>query len=182
MASEAAVRAGPVPWVIIRPPAVYGPRDREMFRIFKAAKLGIAPVFGDGRQELSLVYGPDLAAAIVRAVFAPGIEGDVYYPAHPEVLTAHEVAAVIGRASGRKVRPIGIPEPVARAALQVTGAIARLVNRATLLTPDKGNELFQAAWTCDPSHFTERTGWQAGHDLAAGAAQTWEWYRNADWL
>lgn len=182
LASEVVVRAGPVPWVIIRPPAVYGPRDREMFRIFKAAKLGIAPVFGDGSQELSLVYGPDLAAAIVLATFAPGIEGDVYYPAHPEILTARRVAAVIGQASGRKLRTVGIPEPVARAALQVTGAIARLANRASLLTPDKGNELFQTAWTCDPSRFSDRTGWQADHGLAAGAARTWEWYRNAAWL
>lgn len=182
LASEEAVRAGQIPWVIIRPPAVYGPRDREMFRIFKAAKLGIVPVFGDGSQELSLVYGPDLAAAIVQATFAPGIESGVYYPAHPEILTARAVGTVIGQASGRRVRSIGIPKAVAQAGLQITGAIARLTNRATLLTPDKGHELFQAAWTCDPSSFSQRTGWQAGHDLAAGATLTWEWYRNADWL
>lgn len=182
LASEMIVRAGPNPWVIIRPPAVYGPRDREMLRIFKATRLGIAPVFGDGRQELSLVYGPDLAEAIVQATLSPGMEGGVFCPAHPEILTAREVGTVIGRAGGRTVRSFGIPEPVARAALQVTGAVARLANRATLLNPDKGNELFQAAWTCDPARFTELTGWRARHDLAAGAALTWEWYRNAAWL
>src|SRR6185503_14113760 len=67
LAGEAAVMAGRLPWVIIRPPAVYGPFDAEMFRLFRAAKLGVVPLFGDGSQELSLVYGPDLAAALVAA-------------------------------------------------------------------------------------------------------------------
>lgn len=182
LASEHAVRAGQLPWVILRPPAVYGPRDREMFRIFRAARLGIAPVFGDGSQELSLVYGPDLAEAIVAATMAEGIEGAVCYPAHAEVLTARQVAMTIGNASGRKVRILGIPQPLARGALQLTGAFARLARRATLLTPDKGNELFQRAWTCDPTGLSQATGWQARHDLAQGALATYHWYLHAGWL
>lgn len=182
LASEAVVRAGPLPWVIVRPPAVYGPRDREMFRIFRAASLGVAPVFGSGGQELSLIYGPDLADALVHTVAAPGIEGRVFYPAHPEILTSREVALAIGAAGGHRVRTVGIPVGLARAALQVTGAVARLADRATLLTPDKGNELFQPAWTCDPARLVQATGWQARHDLASGAARTFEWYRREGWL
>ncbi|MEK6688787.1 MAG: NAD(P)-dependent oxidoreductase [Gemmatimonadota bacterium] len=182
LASEHAVRAGPLPWVILRPPAVYGPRDREMFRIFRAATFGVAPVFGTGSQELSLVYGPDLAEAIVAATMAEGMEGTVCYPAHAEVLTARQVAMTIGEASGRQVRILGIPQPLARGALQLTGAFARLTNRATLLTPDKGNELFQRAWTCDPAGLNQATGWQARHDLAQGALETYHWYLGAGWL
>jgi hypothetical protein len=51
-----------------------------------------------------------------------------------------------------------------------------------LLTPDKANEFFAAAWTADPEPRTAATGWRASHDLAAGAAATAAWYRAAGWL
>ena len=83
LAGEAVVRGGAVPWTILRPPAVYGPGDREMWRIFRAATLGIAPVFGDGSQRLSLIYGPDLAAALAAAGSAEDGRGRVFFPCHP---------------------------------------------------------------------------------------------------
>jgi dihydroflavonol-4-reductase len=180
--AEAAVRASTLPWTLIRPPAVYGPRDTEMFRLFRAARIGVAPVFGRGDQELSLVYGPDLARALVDTALAPATAGGVYYPAHPERLTQAEVARTIGRAMGRTVRVARIPGPIARAVLHLTGAAARLLGRATILNPDKANEFLQPAWTCDPAPLEQASGWRAQHDLAAGAAAAAEWYRRHGWL
>jgi nucleoside-diphosphate-sugar epimerase len=182
LAAEAIVRSGPLPWAIIRPPAVYGPRDREMFRVFRAARLGVAPVFGAGDQELSLVFGPDLAGAIVAVGHAAGAVGGTFYAAHPEVTTSERLVRRVAAGFGREVRVLRIPLVVGRAMLAVTGAAARLANRATILTADKGNELFQPAWTCDPAPLTEVTGWQAGHGLDAGIAASIAWYREAGWL
>ncbi|NOT07000.1 MAG: NAD(P)-dependent oxidoreductase, partial [Gemmatimonadales bacterium] len=67
LAGERAVAEGPLPWTILRPPAVYGPGDLELLRVFKATAFGAVPVFGGGGQELSMVYGPDLAEAIAAA-------------------------------------------------------------------------------------------------------------------
>ena len=67
LAGEAAVTAGALPWVIVRPPTVYGPRDREVLKVFRMARWGVAPIFGDGSQELSAVHGADLAAALPQA-------------------------------------------------------------------------------------------------------------------
>lgn len=183
LAAEELVRGGPLPWAIVRPPTVYGPRDREMLRVFQAvARTGLAPVFGEGTQELSLVFGPDLAEAIVTAGRAPGALGGTWYPAHPERHTSAGVVRSIGRAGGRHVHIIRVPEPLGRGILAMTGAAARLAGRATLLNPDKGNEFFQPAWTCDPAPFTAATGWSAAQDLERGAAATWSWYREARWL
>ncbi len=182
LAGEQVVRQGSLPWTIIRPPAVYGPRDREMFRLFRAATLGVAPLPGDGSQELSLVYGPDLAEAIARAGIADAAVGRTYFAAHPETLTAADVARTIAAASGKRVRLLRIPAPVARGVLQITGAVARLADRATVLNPDKANEFLQPAWTCRPDAIERDLGWRAAHDLEAGARATVEWYRAHGWL
>lgn len=181
-AAEAVVRGGSIPWVIVRPPAVYGPADVELLKVFKIARLGTVPIFGDGSQSLSLVYGPDLATGIA-AVGQPGAPtGRIYYPAHPEVVSSADLVRAIGAALGRPPRLIPLPRLVARGILAVTETGARLAGQATLLNRDKLHEFFAPAWTCDPGPLTADTGWQAEHDLAAGIPATLAWYREQGWL
>jgi nucleoside-diphosphate-sugar epimerase len=182
LAGEHAVRAGQLPWTIIRPPAVYGPFDVEMFRLFKAAKLGVVPIFGDGQQELSLVYGPDLAMALVAAATSPNTPGRVFYACHPEILTSASLTEEAGRAVGSHPRLIRLPRWSAVAALSFIGTVARMRGRATLLTPDKAHDFFAPAWTADPAPLEAASGWRAEHDFASGAAATADWYRSAGWL
>jgi nucleoside-diphosphate-sugar epimerase len=182
LAGEAVVRAGPLPWTILRPPAVYGPGDREILKVFKIARLGVAPVFGGGTQELSLVYGPDLGEALAAAGHASATIGKVYYPCHPEILTSGEMIQTIGRAMDRNVTILPLPSILARSILAITAAGARITGKATLLTPDKANEFFAAAWTADPGPLTRDSGWRATHDLLTGSAHTLEWYRAQQWI
>ncbi|MDH3458348.1 MAG: sugar nucleotide-binding protein, partial [Gemmatimonadota bacterium] len=182
LAAEDAVRTTALDWTIVRPPIVYGPRDREVLKLFKVARLGVAPVFGSGEQELSAVYGPDLAEALVAVAGTPQAVGQTYYACHPARFTSAELIGHIGRALGKRVRPLRLPAGLARPLLGVTATIARLSGRATVLNPDKANEFFQPAWTADPAALTRDTGWHAAHDLAAGMSDTAAWYRNAGWL
>jgi nucleoside-diphosphate-sugar epimerase len=169
---------------------VYGPRDREVLRVFRLAAWGVAPLLGSGRQELSAVFGPDLAAALLAVALNPGTTGQVYVACHDERFTSAQFLHAVGEAltgtpgrTGRKrVRLIPIPEPLGRRLLRVTGSLASLTGRPTLLTADKANELFAAAWTGDPAPLTRDTGWRARHDLVSGLALTAEWYRAAGWL
>ena len=182
LAAEELVRAGRVPWTILRPPMVYGPRDREVLKVFRLARLGIAPVFGEGTQELSAVHGADLAQAIISAALAERAVGRLYYACHPETFTSAAFVRSVGAALGRSVRVLRLPRPLGSAALSVTGAAARLAGRPTILTPDKANEFFQAAWTGDPRPLAEETGWAPEFNLEGGLAHTYEWYRSAGWL
>ena len=183
LAAEEVVRASPLAWTIVRPPAVYGPRDRENFlTVFKALRLGVAPVFGDGSMQLSAVYAPDLAEALRAAGTTEATVGGVYYANHPEIVTSAELVRTISRTTGRTVRIIGLPEPLARGILTLTGGVARLLGRTTILNADKANEFYQEAWTADPASLSRDAGWRARHDVAAGFAATWRWYRDAGWL
>lgn len=181
-AAEAVVRGGATPWVIVRPPAVYGPADVELLKVFKIARLGTVPIFGDGSQSLSLVYGPDLATGIAAVGRPDAPTGRIYYPAHPEVVSSADLVRAIGAAMGRTTRLIPLPRLVAKGILAVTEAGARLTGQATLLNRDKLHEFFAPAWTCDPTPLTTDTGWVARHDLAAGIPATLAWYREQGWL
>lgn len=182
LAGEAAVQASPLDWTIIRPPAVYGPGDREMFRIFRAATFGIAPVFGRGAQQLSLVYGPDLADAIVTAGTSPATSRATFYACHPEVISSRRLVELAGAAVGRRVGVVGIPEPLGRAVLWITDRAARIAGKATVLSYDKAAEFFAPAWLANPAPFADLTGWRARHDFATGARLTVDWYRRQRWL
>lgn len=182
LAAEAVVRASSLEWTILRPPMVYGPRDTEVLKVFRIARTGIAPVFGDGTQELSAVHAADLAEALVAAGTAPATVGGTYYAAHPEVFTSAAFVRAVARAIGRRARVIPLPLGLARAALSVTELAARAAGRATILTADKAHEFFQAAWTGDPGPLARDAGWVAERNLERGLAETAAWYREHGWL
>jgi nucleoside-diphosphate-sugar epimerase len=182
LAAEQVVRTSALPWTIIRPPTVYGPRDREVLKVFRLVRLGVAPVFGDGTQQLSVVHAGDLAEALIAAARAGATAGRVYYACHPEVVTSAQLVRGIGEAMGRRPAVIPVPAAVGRALLGITEAVARIARQATILTTDKANEFFQDAWTGDPAPLTVDTGWAAAHDLRTGLAETYRWYRSAGWL
>ena len=181
LAAEVLVRAMAFPWTIVRPPTVYGERDREVLKLFKLARLGLAPVFGDGSQELSVIYAGDLAAALVAAT-ASAAANRVYYAAHPAVTTSRELVRAIGRSVGREPRVVPLPAPLVRGLLWAIGSVAHLAGRATLLSSDKAAEFLAPAWTCRPDALMRDTGWRAEVDLATGLRRTAEWYRTEGWL
>lgn len=182
LAGEAVVRAGPLPWVILRPPMVYGPGDTEVLKLFKLARRGLAPVFGRGEQELSAVFGPDLADALVAAGTSPNAPGKTYLPCHPEVFTSRALALQIGKAVGRDVLVFGVPEPIGRGLLAVIGGAAKLTGTASILSSEKADEFFETAWTGDPTALMRETGWRPTTDLARGLPETMAWYRAEGWV
>jgi dihydroflavonol-4-reductase len=182
LAAERVVRFASLPWTIVRPPIVYGPRDREVLKVFRLARLGVAPVLGRGDQELSAVHAADLAEALIAAGSATSTVNGTYTACHPEVFTSREFGRAVGSAMGRTVLSIPIPRRAGEAVLAITETVARLTGRVTILTSDKANEFFQPAWTGDPSPLTRDTGWRARYDLRTGLAETYAWYRQAGWL
>lgn len=179
LAAEDVVRASALPWTILRPPAVYGPRDTANFlAIFRAiARFGVAPVFGNGAQELSLIHVSDLANACIVGANCPESLRKVWYVNHPSPVTTRELIRAIASQVGRSVRILPLPDWAARGALQVTGTWARLARRKTILHADKVHEFLADAWTGDPTPFTDSCGWRAGFSLEQGLADTARWYR-----
>lgn len=182
LAAEVLVRTMAPSWTIVRPPAVYGEWDREFLKVFRLARLGVAAVFGDGSQELSVIHAGDLANALVAAAMTPATANRTYYAAHPAVTTSRELVRAIGRAVGREPRIVPLPGPLARALLWIIGSLAHAARRATLLSADKAAEFLAPAWTCRADALVRDTGWRAETDLDTGLRRTATWYRSEGWL
>ena len=183
LAGEAAVKASGATWTIVRPPTVYGPRDTELLRVFKLARSGVVPVFGNGSQALSLVYAGDLAKALVAAADAK-CAGRTYFACHRQVVTSRQLVTAIYNAVGGKGSPtiVPVPQVIAKAALWLTGTAASITGSATVLSPDKANEFFAEAWTCSPAALEQDTGWKASYDVIRGTAETAAWYKTSGWM
>jgi nucleoside-diphosphate-sugar epimerase len=180
LAGEDAVRESGVEHVIVRPPIVYGPRDRQLLRLFRLARRGIVPLLGDGTQQLSLIHAADLADALVAAGES-GLAGRTYHAAHAEAVTQRALASAIGRAVGRDPVLVPLPAPLVRAALSLSGAVSWLTGKPTLLDPAKAPELLAPAWTCAADGLAADTRWQARIPHADGLAATAAWYADAGW-
>jgi dihydroflavonol-4-reductase len=182
LAAETALRAVGIPSVVVRPAAVYGPGDSAFLRIFRMARLGYAPVFGDGRQIVSLIHVDDLARGLLAAARAGDVSGRVYHAAAPETPTQRELVLAIGAAVGRPVRVLTVPTTLARLVLFVSGTAAALLGRPTQLASNRAGEYLAPAWTCSSLALQKDTGWQAQIPLDRGLQETAQWYRQAGWL
>lgn len=182
LAAEVLVRAMPLDWTIVRPPVVYGEWDRGTVIVFRLARRGIVPVFGDGSQELSVIHAEDLAKALIVAAESGAAARRVYFAAHAVTTTSRAFALGAGAALGTRVRVIPMPGPIVRGVLWTTGTLAHLAGRASLLSADKADEYLAPAWTCTSDALTRETGWRAEIDLETGLRRAANWYREAGWL
>lgn len=183
LAGERAVREhARVPFVILRPAAVYGPRDADFLLMFKAARFGWVPSFGGGRQELSLVYVQDVARAVLACLSHLPSENQTFHVAHREVTTAHELTAEIGRQLG--VNPVQIPLPLSLLwPVCLAGeVIARLRGRPSIVNLQKYPELAASGWVSDGRRLREQLGIEPATGLRQGIASTLAWYRAQGWL
>jgi nucleoside-diphosphate-sugar epimerase len=181
-AGEEAVRLSGMAFTIVRPPPVYGPRDRAFLGLFRMAARGVVPLLGDGAQELTLVHAADLARALVAAATSTSTLGAVYHAGNAEPVTQRALAEEVGRAVGRPVRCVSLPGLVVRRCLGAAGFVARALGRAPLLDGDKANELLAPGWSCSSAALRRDAGWTAEIPLERGLAETARAYRDAGWL
>ena len=166
---------------VVRPPAVYGPREADLYEMVKGAARGLFPVVGDGETpRLSMVYVGDLVRGMADLLESERAVGETYFVGTPGVSWA-EVRAALESALGRRTVRLPVPGPVIRAA----GALAERVGGAfgTLppLTADKA-EAARHDWICDSAKARAAVGYQPQTTLADGMAETVRWYRAHGWL
>jgi nucleoside-diphosphate-sugar epimerase len=181
-AGELAVRGSELAWTIVRPCSVYGPRDREFLRLFKLAKRGVAPIFGTGAQEVSLIHIADLVDVIIASGTADAGRRQIFHAAHPDVLLSRDVARAAGTAQGGTPVVIPVPGFVAAGIVGVIGLVAALAGRTTVLSPERLAEFMAPSWLLDVRKAEHSLGWRARIALAEGMAATAAWYREHGWL
>jgi nucleoside-diphosphate-sugar epimerase len=169
--------------VVIRPPVIHGPRDRETLALFKAVAWGILPLTGSPDAVVSMIWARDCAEACVAALGADVPSGSAFDVEDGAPETLGSIVGHIERAVGKRVRlRMPIPEPVLRAAALASEAAGWISGRAVMLTRDKVRELRAPHWVCDGGAAREALGWRPEVTFAEGARLSAAWYRSAGWL
>lgn len=178
--AETLVAASGLDWTIVRPPAVYGPRDGEMFELFRsAARFGVVPLPPAGRA--SMIHVSDLARLLL-ALACGGASDEVLEPddGQPGGYEHREMAHMIGLAVGRS--QVFAPHMPA-AALRLGAKVDTLLRRGKAkLTPDRANYMAHPDWVVSADKRPLPGLWQPAIPAAEGLAQTAAWYRQAGWL
>ena len=167
-------------YVIVRPPAVYGPRDAEFLRLFKAIQSHVLPK--TSAQVLSFVFVHDLAEAVVQCLAHPKAAGRTYFVAARETATASAMAQEIAWQFGHWTIPLPLPTAFLWPVCLAQEVMTRLTGKANVLSLQKYAELSAPGWVCDPSRLESEMGYTCVTTLKTGIAQTFSWYRENHWL
>jgi nucleoside-diphosphate-sugar epimerase len=180
--ARAAYAKAPEQLIILRPPAIYGPWDRETLKIFKTASRGIVPIFGQSR--VTCIHAADAAATIARLALGEG-EAGLYGLAdgNPTGYLFSDIMRQAARATGAR-RPLCIQMPPALllAGGHVSGCWAALTGRPVIFTAGKAREMLYPDWSMRPEETLPAAMHRPEIDLVSGFRDTVSWYRANGWF
>jgi len=174
LGEQALMTQATFPWTVFRPPAVYGPGDREMLPLLLSARRGPVLRPGPSNQRLSLLYADDLAAAALAWLTHSAACANRCFTLDDGRPGGYDWAAIAAAASGARTIQLGIPRVLLSSAAQANRVLAGILGYAPMLTPGKVRELTQPDWVCDNSELTRATGWQPLTDLAGGISRLFD--------
>lgn len=161
-------------WVVLRPPVVYGPGDRETAPLLRWMSRGIAPLVADEKTRFSMIFAEDLAEAVVALLEQPVWQGQVFelHDGHRGGYCWREVIETVSRVTGRPVRGLRLPRSLVRSLAGLNLRAARALGYAPMLTPGKVRELTHSDWTADNTAICRKTGWAPITPLQEGMRRT----------
>lgn len=182
--AERLVRDTPLPFpvTILRPPAVYGPRDTDILELFRWVNYGFRPLLGGHEKNVSLIYGPELARAICDTLESSVAEGKTYHVADDAPYQFDELLQQVARIEGKRTVPLLLPRSVVYAVAGISQGIAALFHAPAILNVEKARDLLQAHWVCDASKIKREIGFSPEIKVPTGLQLTWDWYRKQRWL
>ncbi len=183
LAEQEILRAGAhMPITIVRPAAVYGPRERDFLEYIKMARHGFAPLVGFGEKRMSMVHVRDLVDGIARAgTLAAGIR-QIYLMGGPSITTTADIGHAVSEASGKSIVQIPLPHAIVYAVGAVCETIGWVFGKQTLFNVQKARESTQRAWTCSNAKAQRELGYAPSIELHAGLIDTYRWYVDQGWL
>ena len=169
--------ANRVPIVILRPPTVFGPRDMDLLDIFRWVKHGLKPIFGSYDKNLSVIYGPELARALVEAAYSDRTTGQTYFVADPKVYPLIEIMNLAAGILGKRGITIRFPAPLLYAMSGAAELVSIFGSKPAVLNIEKARDLLQTHWVCNPKKFEDHTGFRTRIPLEECLKATIDWYR-----
>jgi len=167
--------------VILRPPVVYGPRDRGLWVYARWVRRGVVPMPSGPPRALSLCAVEDLVRVLLAAAEADVPSGEVYHVAGEGAFTWEEVGRAFGTAMGIQARPVRLPIPLLLGLAAGAEAWGRMRGQATFLSRGKVREAL-GHWVCDTGKARRHLAFLPRVGLEAGVALTVRWYLSRGWL
>ena len=172
-----------LPVTIVRPAAVYGPRDRDFLRVFRLATRAIALHAVPRSHAFSIVHVADVVAALLRTAEDPAAVGRTYFVANPAATTWRDLYAEIARVAGITPRvELQIPLPAIALAGLAGDAVSVLTGWHTLANGNKTRLARPRWWLCDATRARTELGWAPEVTLQRGLRETYLWYLQAGWM
>ncbi len=179
---EAARHGARVPIVVVRPSAVYGPRDRDFLQAFRQAAGRVAIYASPRGQVISIVHVSDLVDGLIRAAESPGAAGRTYFIANETPVTWRTLYQTVAQAAGATPFELELPRALVQAAAWACDAAGAVTGMTSLLNRQKAALIEPRWWICDAGRARQELGWAPRVPLQTGLLDTYHWYTRAGWL
>lgn len=170
---------------ILRPAAVYGPRETDIFEYFKMVQQGLVVNGGDGRQRVSFIYVDDLVESILLAAHSAKARSQIYFVSDGKNLDWNELAGQIGRELKKTYKTFNVPLGIVRIVASLGDLAARWTGKSFLppiVSGDKLKEGKAPGWVCSNRKIQLDLGFKPKINLQVGIHKAVEFYRSAGWL
>jgi nucleoside-diphosphate-sugar epimerase len=167
---------------ILRPGAVYGPREGQIYSFFKMANKHLCPIAGNGQfPKISMVYVDDVVQGCLKAAAqrSPGVE--TYFIAGEPPHSWNEIRGITERVLGKKTIPIYIKPAIVEKMGAFFETAASFLGSYPVINRDKAKELV-LEWTCSIEKAKKELNFVPSYSLDEGFSRTIHWYKKHHWL
>lgn len=178
--AEQQITAYSLPLVTLRPTAVYGPREKDIFIILQTIARGLEPYIGRINQQLSFIYVKDLAALTIRCLSA-GQRG-TYNVTDGGCYNRYQMADITKDVLGQKTFKFHVPQGIVKVLAGLLETTYGWAGKTPALNIEKLNELAAINWCCDTSLLQTELGFTPSYRLETGLRETLLWYKQQGWL
>ena len=171
-----------LPYVVLRPTGVYGPRERDYFMMAKSIKAHTDFAVGYKQQDITFVYVTDVVQAVFLAL-EKGVTGRKYFLTDGEVYQSSTFSDLIRKELGNPwwIR-IKAPLWVLKMVCMAGEYYSKYSGKVTALNNDKYNIMRQRNWRCDIEPARKELGYDPKVKLEEGVRRSIQWYKDNKWL
>ncbi len=171
-----------LPITIVRPPAIYGERDTEIYLFFKTYQKGLMSLIGFSKKELSLIYVKDLVNGMYLAATNEKAKSEIYFISSTEFYTWPQIGETLQKIINKRAITLRLPHTLVYGIAAIAQFFSMFSSKAATFNIEKARDFVQEAWTCDTSKAERDLGYTQNYSLDEGLKRTIDWYRSEKWL
>ncbi len=171
-----------LPITIVRPPAIFGERDTEIYLVFKTYQKGLMTLIGFNKKLVNLIHVKDLVDGIYLAATTEKSTGEIYFIGSEQSYTWPQVGEAFAMAFGKKAFTLRLPHFLVYTVAAIAQFFAMFSSKAATFNLEKARDFVQEAWTVDVSKAVNELGYHQNISLEEGIKRTTDWYKDNNWL